>query len=183
MASAKSSSLRPVTIAARSRFRTPGVRFFEIDHPATHADKRRILDEIHADVSGVAYAAADFTLDDLAAALSAAGHDADADTLFLVEGLLIYLPEAVIVSLLTALRERATSESRLAVSISRGPSPAFQARVAAAIGEEARSGFTEDELAALLQRCWLGWRHHDGSGPRRARLSRLSPAGRLQPSL
>jgi methyltransferase (TIGR00027 family) len=137
------------------RFRTPGVRFFEIDHPATHADKRRILDEMHADVSGVAYAAADFTLDDVAAALSAAGHDADADTLFLVEGLLIYLPEAVIVSLLTALRERATSDSRLAVSVSRGPSPAFQARVAA-IGEEARSGFTEDEAAARLQRC--GWR-------------------------
>ena len=78
--------------------------------------------------------AADFTVDDVGAALAAAGHDAGAPTLFLVEGLLVYLPEAVIVSLLTALRARATPASQLAVSISRGGSPEFQARVAARQG-------------------------------------------------
>jgi methyltransferase (TIGR00027 family) len=136
------------------RFRTPGVRFFELDHPATQADKRRILDDLRADLTDVAYAPADFTVDDVAAALADAGHDADAATLFLVEGLLIYLPERVIVSLLTALRARATSASELAVSISRGGSPEFQARVAA-VGEHARSSFNEDEARLLLQRC--GW--------------------------
>jgi len=137
------------------RFRTSGVRFIELDHPSTQADKRRILDDMSADVADVAYAAADFTVDDVGAALAAAGHDARAATLFLVEGLLIYLPGQVIVSLLTALRARATPSSRLAVSISRGGSPEFQARVAA-LGEDARSSFSEDEARMLLQRC--GWR-------------------------
>lgn len=136
------------------RFRTSGVRFIELDHPSTQADKRRILDDMSADVTDVAYAAADFIADDVGEALAAAGHDADAATLFLVEGLLIYLPEQVIVSLLTALRARATQESQLAVSISRGRSPEFQARVAA-LGEHARSSFTQDEARRLLDRC--GW--------------------------
>lgn len=136
------------------RFRTSGARFIELDHPATQADKRRILDDMRADVADVAFAAADFTVDDVGAALAAAGHDADAATLFLVEGLLIYLPEPVIFSLLTALRARATPTSQLAVSISRGGSPEFQARVAA-VGEHARSSFNEDEARLLLQRC--GW--------------------------
>ena len=47
------------------RFRTPGVRFIELDHPSTQADKRRILDDMSADVTDVAYAAADFTVDDV----------------------------------------------------------------------------------------------------------------------
>jgi methyltransferase (TIGR00027 family) len=136
------------------RFRTSGVRFIELDHPSTQSDKRRILDDMSVDVADVGYAAADFVVDDVGAALAAAGHDADEATLFLVEGLLIYLPEQVIVSLLTALRARATPTSQLAVSISRGGSPGFQARVAA-LGEHARSSFSEDEARALLQRC--GW--------------------------
>jgi len=136
------------------RFRTPGVRFIELDHPTTQGDKRRFLDEMDADVRDVAYAPADFTVDDVGAALASAGHDAGAATLFLVEGLLVYLEEDVIVALLSALRARATVDSRLAVSISPGGSPEFRARVAA-IGEEARSSFGEDEARALLQRC--GW--------------------------
>ena len=136
------------------RFRTPGVRFIELDHPATHAEKRHILSEMGADVTDVAYAAADFIVDDAGAALAAAGHDAQVATLFLVEGLLIYLPEDVIVSLLTALRTRATQGSRMSVSISRNRSPEFHSRVAA-LGEHARSTFSEDEAGALLQRC--GW--------------------------
>jgi methyltransferase (TIGR00027 family) len=136
------------------RFRTPGVQFVELDHPATQSDKQRILHEMGVDVADVAYAAADFIVDDVGAALAAAGQNADHATLFLVEGLLIYLPEDVIVSLLSALRARATPESRLAVSISRGRSSEFRARVAA-LGEHARSSFSEDEASALLHRC--GW--------------------------
>jgi len=138
------------------RFRTPGVRFIELDHPATHADKQRILDEMGVDVTDISYAVADFIVDDVGVALAAAGHDATTATLFLVEGLLIYLPEDVIVSLLTALRARATPASRMEVSISRGQSPEFRARVVA-VGEHTQSCFSEDEAGALLQRCgWLG---------------------------
>lgn len=138
------------------RFRTAGVRFIELDHPSTSADKQRILHEMDVDVAEVAYAAADFIVDDVGAALAAAGHEAENATLFLVEGLLIYLPEEVIESLLSGLRTRSASGSRLAVSISRGRSPEFRARVAA-LGEDARSSFNEDEARTMLQRCrWRG---------------------------
>lgn len=143
------------------RFRTPGVRFIELDHPDTQADKRRILGELGARVGDVIYAAADFTVDDVAAVLAAAGHDAGEATLFLVEGLLVYLTADVIVSLLGALRARATPASRMAVSISRSPSPAFSARVAA-VGEAVQSTFSDDEAGALLLRC--GW-HGDTTRP------------------
>ena len=128
------------------RFRTPGVRFIELDHPATQADKQRILHEMDVDVAGVAYAAADFTVDDVGAALAAAGHKAGQATLFLVEGLLIYLPEDVIVSLLSALRARAAPESRLAVSISRGRSSEFRAHASR------RSVSTRDRVSARTKR-------------------------------
>jgi methyltransferase (TIGR00027 family) len=136
------------------RFRTPGVRFFELDHPATQADKRRLLDELGAETADVAFATADFTVDDIEAALRSAGHDAAAPTLFVVEGLLIYLDIDVIERLLRALRARSTPDSRLAVSISRNQSPAFSARVAA-VGEAVRSTFDETGARELLHRC--GW--------------------------
>jgi O-methyltransferase involved in polyketide biosynthesis len=109
-----------------------------------------------APIDDVVYAAANFIIDDVPSALASAGHDAGMATLFLVEGLLVYLPEEVIVSLLRALRARATQESWLAVSISRGGSPRFRARVAA-LGEHAQSSFSDDEADTLLRRCgWLG---------------------------
>jgi methyltransferase (TIGR00027 family) len=136
------------------RFRTPAVRFIELDHPATQADKRRILAELGADTDDVAYAAADFTVDDVGAALAGAGHVAAEPSLLLVEGLLLYLDEAVIRTLLRALRDRAADRSRLAVSIPSGDNTELNERVGR-IGEPARSGFTTDAAVELLRDC--GW--------------------------
>ena len=143
------------------RFRTPGVRFIELDHPVTQSDKQRILMQLGADTSEVAYAAADFTVDDVGAALAHAGHDNAQASLYLVEGLLIYLDQTTIVSLLTALRSRATDDSHMAVSISRNQSAMFYARVAS-LGERAQSTFSEAEASALLQRC--GWKGDTSHG-------------------
>src|SRR4051812_10575900 len=76
------------------RFRTPGVRFVELDHPLTQADKHARLDALGIDTSDIGYAAADFAVDDIDAALRSAGHDASARTLFICEGVLRYLPQA-----------------------------------------------------------------------------------------
>lgn len=138
------------------RSRTPGVRFIELDHPATQADKRRLLADLGADASDVAYAAADFTRDDVGAALAAAGHDAHEPTVFLVEGLLVYLDEDVIRALLGALRSLAHPMSRLAVSMSRQQSDSFIERVARA-GEPARTFFDDESAAEILESCgWTG---------------------------
>jgi methyltransferase (TIGR00027 family) len=99
------------------RFRTPGVRFFELDHPLTQHDKRERLAAVGARSDDVVFATADFLVDDVGEALAAAGHVATHPTLFLCEGVLRYLPEDAIQSLLQRLARRAAWESVLAVSI------------------------------------------------------------------
>jgi methyltransferase (TIGR00027 family) len=99
------------------RFRTPGVKFFELDHPLTQRDKRERLAAVDVPADDVVFAAADFTLDDVGQALEAAGHVATLPTLFVCEGVLRYLTEDVIRSLVQRLAQRAAPESVLAVSI------------------------------------------------------------------
>jgi methyltransferase (TIGR00027 family) len=99
------------------RFRSPGVRYFELDHPATQSDKRRLLTRIRTDLSALTLIAADFRYDDVGAALAAAGHDHERASLFLCEGLLVYLDQGAFVGLLAALRSRAARGSTLAVSL------------------------------------------------------------------
>ncbi|MBS2029969.1 MAG: class I SAM-dependent methyltransferase [Deltaproteobacteria bacterium] len=81
------------------RFRTPGVRFFEVDFPATQADKRARLASVNARTDDIAFITADLTQPGLEAALAHAGHDARAPTQWLCEGLLRYLPEDAVRSL------------------------------------------------------------------------------------
>jgi methyltransferase (TIGR00027 family) len=100
------------------RFRTPGVRFFELDHPLTQRDKRERLGAVGARSDDLVFASADFTVDDVGEVLEAAGHVATRLTLFVCEGVLRYLPEEAIRSLLRRLAQRAARGSALAVSIS-----------------------------------------------------------------
>jgi methyltransferase (TIGR00027 family) len=99
------------------RFRSPGVRFFELDHPATQADKRRRLQALRVSPDEPILAPADFRHDDVAAVLEASGHDAGQPTLFLCEGLLVYLDSSACVRLLSAVRSRAAAGSELVVSL------------------------------------------------------------------
>jgi methyltransferase (TIGR00027 family) len=99
------------------RFRAGGVRFFELDHPVTQADKARRLSRAGLDTAGLTLAAADFRVDDVPAVLAASGQDAAHATLFLCEGLLVYLDEPAIVTLLAGLAVRAAPGSTLAASL------------------------------------------------------------------
>ena len=53
------------------RFRTPGIRFVEVDHPATQADKRRRLDRLGIESDDIGFVAADFIESGLDARLEA----------------------------------------------------------------------------------------------------------------
>jgi methyltransferase (TIGR00027 family) len=99
------------------RFRSPGIQFYELDHPATQSDKQRRLESLEIDRSGLTLAAVDFRDHDVEAMLQKAGHDARLATLFICEGLLVYLDAHTIVDLLTRLRSRAAPGSRLAASL------------------------------------------------------------------
>jgi methyltransferase (TIGR00027 family) len=100
------------------RYAKPGVRWFELDHPDTQADKRARLDRLAVDAGEVAFAAADFGVDDVAGALRGAGHDAERETLFCCEGVAGYLPLDTLAGLLASLGRVAADGSRLAITIS-----------------------------------------------------------------
>ena len=103
------------------RFRSAGVRFFEVDLPRNQADKRRRLRRMGVDRAGPVLVAADFRVDDVAVLLDSAGHRADRPTLFVAEGLLVYLEPEAGVDLLRAVRSRAAPGSALAASLAVHP--------------------------------------------------------------
>jgi methyltransferase (TIGR00027 family) len=133
------------------RFRSPGVRFFELDHPGTQADKASRLLAMGAGPGsgGPTLAAADFRRDDVSAVLAASGHDARRPSLFICEGLLVYLDQPTCVRLLSALRERAAAGSRLAASLSVHRDGLDSERVAAVANARSRAGKSEPWLTIL----------------------------------
>jgi methyltransferase (TIGR00027 family) len=127
------------------RFRSPGVRFFELDHPGTQADKAARLRAMRpapsgAGPAGPVLAPADFRDDNVAEVLAAGGHDAGRPTLFTCEGLLVYLDQPTCVRLLAALRARAAAGSWLAASLSVHRDGLDSARVAAVANARRRAG-------------------------------------------
>jgi len=164
------------------RYAKPGVRWFEVDHPATQRDKLARLERLGLDASYVRFVEADFTRDPVADRLRAAGFRRDVVSLFLLEGIAVYLEPAVLEAVLGQFREVAAPGSRLAISVSLsrahddGARVRFQAAVAA-LGEPARSVFEADEAEALLAR--TGWQITAHSKEKAARRERLRSAGLL----
>ena len=167
------------------RYAKPGVRWFEVDHPATQRDKLERLERLGIDASHVRFVEADFTRDPVAGGLRAAGLDPDVPSLFLLEGVAVYLEPAVLEDVLRQFRQVAAPGSSLAISVSlsrpRGDAARarFQATVAA-LGEPARSTFEAAEAEALLAR--TGWRLAAGNGDGQqtaAGSARLRTAGLL----
>jgi methyltransferase (TIGR00027 family) len=160
--------LQQVVIAAAGydgralRYAKPGVRWFEVDHPDTQRDKLERVQRLGLDASHIRFVAADFAIDEVGRAVAAAGHLADVPSLFLCEGVAIYLEPSVLESLMRELRGIAAPGSRLAISLSVTANSAaesvrrtaFRAAVAA-MGEPARTVLSPDEVDALL--ATTGW--------------------------
>jgi len=125
------------------RFRTTGVRFFELDHPATQDDKARLLAGRGVIEPGLTLAPVDFRIDDVGAALERAGHRASKPSLFVCEGLLVYLDYPTCERLLTALAERAETGSVLAVTLATHADGHDSAEVVAAANGRRRTSAAE----------------------------------------
>jgi methyltransferase (TIGR00027 family) len=133
------------------RFRSPGVRFFEVDQPTTQDDKRRRLEEMGADRVGLILVPADFSEDGLSAALDRAAHRADRPTLVMAEGLLVYLGSGEIVDLLGDVRARAAAGSVLAASLAVHPEGLDSAWVTAR-ANASRPGARAEPWRTILSR-------------------------------
>ena len=153
------------------RYAKRGVHWFEVDRPATQADKRERLGRLGLAPRQISFVAADFTADPVAERLLAAGLHPRKPALFLLEGVAVYLDNAVTERVLEQFRQVTPPGSVLAISVSTSSDgearQRFRERVAA-LGEPARSVLPADEARVLLARA--GWRLDDPDGPRRARL-------------
>jgi methyltransferase (TIGR00027 family) len=164
------------------RFRSPGVRYFEIDHPATQSDKASRLRGMNASRGDLTLAAADFRTGDVASVLSACGHDTTRSSLFVCEGLLVYLDGVTGIRLLSGLRARAGPGSTLAVSLAAHRPDVPSARAVAVANARRPAADAEPWLtilpadaypAVLLQAGWQTSQVTDAS-----QLDARVPAGR-----
>jgi methyltransferase (TIGR00027 family) len=137
-----------------------GRRVFEIDHPATQGHKRRVLDRLGAE-SPSTYVTWDFETmptEDLPDALAAAGHDANAPSLTIWEGVTMYLTEPAIDASLRAIASWSAPSSQLAMTYfakNRLAEPSWATRAMAAVvsrvGEPWRFGWSPGELPGYLE--------------------------------
>ncbi len=80
------------TLSLRNPYRAAGLRIFEVDHPATQADKRRRLLRFGPRLPpNLSLVPAIFGKDDIAVALATAGWRANEPTFFQMLGVVVYL--------------------------------------------------------------------------------------------
>ncbi|MFF7981011.1 class I SAM-dependent methyltransferase [Streptomyces sp. NPDC007901] len=147
---------------------------WEVDHPASQQDKRdRLADaaplsggpgedgpgtpEPTAVARSVRFTPVDFAVDDLGAALDAAGHDPSAPTVWLWEGVVPYLTRDEVRTTVAALAARTASGSALVVNYQAPSARATVGRRLARVlgssvtsGEPWRSLWRPRRMAALL---------------------------------
>ncbi len=149
------------------RFGGGTVRWFEVDLPSTQADKRARLGALGIEPAGVTYVGVDLRRDDVGGALDAAGHDQEASSLFVCEGVPTHLSLEAMASLCETLRARAPGGSVLVADFVVAPEPGAPARALRALltmaGGPRRNEFRPGDPEKLL--VVTGWRvaHADSS--------------------
>lgn len=141
------------------------IRVFEVDHPATLAEKQRRLSHIlTAMPSHVVFVAVDLTKHQLDEALRTAGFDSELRTLILWEGVTNYLSAEAVDATFRVVREAAPGSRILFTYVHRDvlTHPATFAgtrrlmRTLRQVGESWTFGFDSAELPTYLQQRGLG---------------------------
>lgn len=131
-----------------------GSTVYEVDHPATQSLKRaRVEGADHVRFVGV-----DFERDALDAKLAEAGHDPEAPTTWIWEGVTMYLAPDAIAATLAILRGRSAAGSVLALTYGTpemstylGPIRRFVKPVFVALGEPLRGLVTTAEITRMVE--------------------------------
>ncbi|MFD9007283.1 class I SAM-dependent methyltransferase [Streptomyces sp. NPDC059582] len=147
---------------------------WEVDHPASQQDKRarlaeaaiaphgadengRIAVELPVTARSVRFAPVDLTVDDLGAALDAAGHDPSQPTTWLWEGVVPYLARSEVRATVAAVAARTAPGSALVVNYQSPSARAAVGRLLTRVlgssltsGEPWRSLWKPQQMAALL---------------------------------
>jgi len=106
------------TLAVRLQAEFPQVRFIEMDHPATQAVKEKVLREHDLVGPNLSLVPIDLADGDLGDRLRAApGFAANLRTLFVGEGILVYLSGAEVSALFDALRRSVEADARFLFTV------------------------------------------------------------------
>ena len=171
-----------------------GVRVFEVDRPATQADKRTRVAELPPPIALVSFVPIDFEHESLGAVLERAGHDRSVPTCWIWEGVVMYLTHDAVRATLADIVGRSAPGSTLIVNYHSVLRRLFARLVFWLIGEPQISAWTPDEMAADLRAAGFvvredssmaDWNHRFAEGKAnvdRAAYMRVAVAERRQPS-
>jgi methyltransferase (TIGR00027 family) len=148
--------------ACRFAVRSPGVRYFEVDRPATQAVKKKTVSRLLGSLpENVTYVPVRFHRERLADKLPAAGYRTDRRTLFLWEGVTMYLEAPAVDATLDFVSGHAPPESSVIFdyfppSVAEGTCSLTEARTIVRqvrrCGEAIRWGARPEEVSKLLAR-------------------------------
>jgi methyltransferase (TIGR00027 family) len=126
---------------------------FEVDHPDSQQQKRQRVAPLTLEAREVRFVSLDFGHGDLAQALEAAGHNARLPTVWIWEGVVMYLSRDEIETTLSTVGARSAPGSRLIVAYHQ---PALMLFLLAVIvwrlGEPIRTVLTPHQMQKLLAR-------------------------------
>ena len=172
------------TLAPRLSREFPRVSFLEIDHPATQARKRLAVGRSGAPAN-LLFIAADLAHERLRDALYRGVRRPEARSVFIIEGLLMYLADAEIAGVFAALREIQRAGGRVVFTVME-PTPGGRSAFHNATplvkwllsrwSEPFKSALSRGEAAAFLERSGFHLRALAASETLRARY--LAPSGR-----
>jgi methyltransferase (TIGR00027 family) len=94
-----------------------GTTVFELDQPIVQAHKRSMLAAAHINCEHVNFVAIDFASDDLFSKLTQAGFDTTKKTLYLWEGVSLYLSAAEVAATLAAVQQQSAPNSTLVADL------------------------------------------------------------------
>jgi methyltransferase (TIGR00027 family) len=125
---------------------------FEVDHPDTQHSKRSRAGSLEPVAREVKFVPVDFTRDDLSARLSAADHDPSRPTMWIWEGVVMYLTPEQVDATLSIIARLSAPKSRIVI-VYHMPGRVLLRIVGLVVrrlGEPFRSTFTRDRMRELL---------------------------------
>jgi len=126
---------------------------FEVDHPDSQQHKRARAALLRPTARDVRFVPVDFATDDLNEALNDAGHDATIPTIWIWEGVVMYLDLAAIEETLGVIARRSAPGSRLVLMyVSRSPVRHLVNEYVKRLGEPFRSSFSPTAMRRLMRK-------------------------------
>lgn len=148
------------------------VKVFEVDHPATQADKKARVARLPEPPGVVSFVSIDFERDALDAVLARAGHDPTAPTCWIWEGVVMYLTRDAMHATLADVSKRSAPGSTLIINYHTTHRRFIARLLFRLIGEPQISAWSPQEMAADLRSAGFDVRDDSGMLDWNARFAR-----------